>query len=74
MPADWHRFDVEPAPNTGVPTVEIVVTVCAEAEGPLQPEAVALTTELPLQPFTKVTAPVAVLMVLPADKLAPSKL
>ena len=74
MPADWHRLDVEPDPNTGVPTVGFVLTVCDEAAGPLQPEAVAVTTELPLQPFTKVTAPVAVLMVLPADKLAPSKL
>ena len=72
MAAPWHLTDVEPKVNTGVVTGALVVTVCDDVVGPLHPVAVAVITDVPLQLPEYVTAPVAVLIVLPAAKLVAS--
>ena len=60
--------------KTGVVTEGVVVTVCVAVLGPPQPVAVAVIIEVPVQPTTKVTAPLVVLIVLPPVKLAASRL
>jgi hypothetical protein len=52
VPAPWHLVDVAPNINIGVPTVGVTVTVCVEDDGPLQPVAVAVITDVPVQPAT----------------------
>ena len=74
MFAPWHLVDVEPEAKIGAPTVGVVVIVWVEVVGPLQPEAVAVTTDVPLQPARKVTLPETELMLLPAPRLVPSRL
>ena len=44
--------------NTGVLTVGVIVTVWVDVIGPLHPAALAVIIDVPLQPATKVTAPV----------------
>jgi hypothetical protein len=73
-PAPWQRVDVAPRVNTGVPTFGLMVTVWLAVVGPLQPVAVAVITEVPVHPAVYVTAPVAVLIVLPPAMLAASRL
>ena len=51
--AVWHRVDVAPKVNIGVPTGELTVTVCVAVRGPLHPVAVAVITELPTHKATK---------------------
>src|SRR4030095_1489847 len=72
--AVWHRVDVAPKVNTGVPTGETTVTVCVALLGPLQPDAVAGITELPTHKAANVTSPVAGLMLFPPSKLKASRL
>ena len=57
----------------GVPTLAVVVTVCIAFLGPLQPAAVAVMVEGPLQVGAKLTSPVVELMVFPANVLVTSK-
>jgi len=57
----------------GVPTVGVVVAVCVDATGPLQPAALAVIIEDPLQPATKVTDPVPGSIVFPPAMLAASR-
>ena len=47
--APWQRVDDAPNVNTGIPTVPLVVAVWDEIVGPLQPVAVAVMVEMPLQ-------------------------
>ena len=72
MPAAWHLVDVAPRENTGVPTVAVTVTVWVVVIGPLQPVALAVMTDVPLQPDTYVTAPVLPAIELPPERLAAS--
>ena len=46
-PPPWQRVDVAPGKNTGVPTVGVIVIVWSAVEGPLQPVAVDVITEVP---------------------------
>ena len=43
---------VPPDAKMGVPTEGVVVTVCVVVVGPLHPAALAVITEVPLQPAT----------------------
>ena len=70
----WHRVDVAPKVNTGVPTGESMVTECVALLGPLQPVAVAVITELPTHKALKVTSPVAASILFPPSKLKASRL
>ena len=63
-----------PSVNTGVPTVGVMVTVWLAVDGPLQPEAVAVITDVPLQPAEYVALPNAELKVLPPAILIGSRL
>ena len=47
IPDPWQRVDVAPNVNTGVPTVWVMVTVWFAVDGPLQPVAVAVITDVP---------------------------
>jgi len=60
--------------NTGVVIDGVVVTVCVDVCGPLHPVALAVIIEVPVQPATYVTLPMAVLIVFPAARLAASRL
>jgi hypothetical protein len=44
--------DVAPEAKTGDETVGVIVTVCVEIAGPLQPLAVAVIVEVPDHPAT----------------------
>jgi hypothetical protein len=59
--------------KTGVPTVCVIVTVCVETAGPLQPVAVAVIIDVPNHAAVYTTAPEVALIVFPAAKLASSK-
>ena len=50
MFAPWHRVLVAPNANTGMPTVEVMVTVCVAVFGPLQPTALAVIVDVPFHP------------------------
>ena len=50
------------------------MTVCVAVLGPPQPVAVTVIVEVPVHIDVKVTAPLVVLMVFPADKLGASRL
>src|SRR5258706_5773797 len=54
-------------------TLELMVTICVEAFGPLQPVAVAVITVAPIHGAVYVTSPVTALIVLPAAKLVASR-
>ena len=71
--APWQRVDEAPNTKTGVPTVGVIVTICAAVLGPLQPSALAVIVDVPVHPAAKVTAPVEALIVLPPVILAASK-
>ena len=43
-------MELAPKTNTGVPTVGVVVTECVAVLGPVQPAALAVRVEGPLQP------------------------
>jgi hypothetical protein len=73
LAALWHLFELKPKANTGVPTLGVIVTVWVEDNGPLQPEAVAVIIEVPVQPAVNVTSPVEEFIVFPPDKLAAFK-
>ena len=49
VPAPWQRFEAN-GENALIVTVGVIVTVCDDAFGPLQPVAEAVMTEVPLQP------------------------
>jgi hypothetical protein len=55
-------------------TVGVVVTVWVDVIGPLQPAALAVMTDVPLQPATYVNKPVVELMELPPAILVASRL
>jgi hypothetical protein len=55
-------------------TVGVMVTVCIADVGPLQPVAVAVMIDVPLQVPTYVTAPVEASMLLPPVMEAASRL
>ena len=63
-------MEVIPKENTGVPTVGVMVTVWVVVMGPLHPPALAVMTDVPLQPATQVTTPVPARMAFPAVMLA----
>ena len=65
MFAPWQRVEDAPNANIGVLTVGVVVTVCDEVTGPLQPVALAVMVDIPLQPAAKFTVPVVELIELP---------
>ena len=65
--APWHLSDVAPKANTGEATFGLTVTECMAITGPLQPEAVAVTTNDPNQVGAKVISPVAALMLFPPE-------
>lgn len=73
LPATWHRNDEAPAEKTGVATEVVMVTVCEDVFGPLQPAAVAVMVVAPVHAAVKATVPLAELMELPAVILAASK-
>ena len=68
----WQRVEVAPKANTGVPTAGVMVAVCVDVAGPLQPVALAVINEVPDHPAAYVTAPVAELIVLPPAILTAS--
>src|SRR6185503_19282330 len=74
LPAPWQRLDVAPRTKLGVLTIPLIVTVCVADFGPLQPVAVAVIVDVPIHNAANVTVPVAALIVLPPNKLAPSRL
>ena len=74
VPAPWQRTDVAPKVNIGVPTDDVIVTVCVEVLGPLHPVAVAVIVDVPLQPASYVTAPVVALLYYSPAKLVASRL
>jgi hypothetical protein len=70
----WQRVELVPNTKTGEPTEAVVVTVCVLVLGPLQPSALAVTIDTPDHEGSKVTSPVAALIVLPPARLAASRL
>ena len=60
--------------KAGFPTVGVMVTVCVADNGPPQPEATAVITDVPLHEGLKVTCPVTELIELPPVMLALSRL
>ena len=74
LPFAWHLKELVPNAKVGVPTLAVVVTVCVAVFGPLQPVAVAVIVEVPLQVAVKLTSPVAVFMVFPANILVASSM
>ena len=65
--APWHLTEDVPNAKTGLATTGFTVTVCMAITGPLQPEAVAVTTKEPDQFAAKVTSPVDALIVFPPE-------
>ena len=74
MAAPRHRIEFAPDAKTGVTTDGVIVTVCIEVCGPLQPAAVAVIVVVPLHPAVYVTAPFDELIVIPPAILAASRL
>ena len=70
----WQRTEVIFVKNTGVPTAAVMLTVCTALVLLLQPFAVAVIIKVPDHPAAKVTSPVEVLMLLPPEILAASRL
>jgi hypothetical protein len=64
--APWQRVDVA-GENGFIVTVGVVVIANVVVLGPLQPAALAVTVVAPLHPAANVTAPVAELMLFPAN-------
>jgi hypothetical protein len=52
----------------------VIVTTCVAVLGPLHPAALAIIVVVPVHVAAYVTAPVVVLIVLPPDTLAASRL
>ena len=48
VPAPWQRVELAPNTKIGVPTVGVIVTVCVDVAGPLQPVALAVIIDVPL--------------------------
>ena len=71
-PAPWHLVEVAPREKTRLLTVGVMVTVWVVVIGPLHPAALAVITDVPLQPATKVTAPVPATIEFPPVTLVAS--